>query len=69
MSSVDCKEIRSEVAIKWLVEHNATFYCAYCNHEFDGVPQLPGRCPKCRRKLTKICMPILEPKQRTKLSL
>jgi predicted Zn-ribbon and HTH transcriptional regulator len=67
MSSLDCKEVKSEVAIKWLVEHGAEFYCSYCGYVFDELPQLPGKCPKCRRRLTKICMPILEPKQRIKL--
>ena len=67
MSPVDCKEVRSDLAIKWLVEHGAMFYCAYCDYIFDKIPQLPSKCPKCRRKLTKICMPIFEPKPRTKL--
>jgi predicted amidophosphoribosyltransferase len=67
MSPVDCKEIGSDLTIKWLVEHGAEFYCSYCGHVFDQIPTLPGRCPKCRRKLTKICMPMLEPKPRTRL--
>jgi len=67
MSSVDCKEVKSDLAIKWLVEHDATFYCAYCGYEFDKTPQLPGKCPKCKRKLTRICMPIFEPRQRIRL--
>ncbi len=67
MSSLDCKEIRSEVTIKWLVEFGAKFYCGYCGYEFDVLPRLPDRCPKCRKRLTKICMPIFEPRQRIRL--
>jgi predicted Zn-ribbon and HTH transcriptional regulator len=65
--SNDCKEVKSEVTITWLVEHNAEFYCSYCGYVFDKLPQLPGRCPKCKKRLTKICMPILEPRQRIRL--
>jgi rubrerythrin len=65
--SSDCKEIRSEVTITWLVEHGAEFYCSYCGYVFEKLPKLPGRCPGCGRKLTKICMPILEPRQRIRL--
>jgi rubrerythrin len=67
MPSVDCKEITSDVTIRWLAEHGAKFYCVYCGYVFDKAPNLPTNCPKCRRKLTKMCMPILEPRPRTKL--
>jgi len=66
-SPTECKEINSDVAIKWLVEHNAKFYCWYCNYEFDTLPNLPCKCPKCNRKLTKLCMPIFEPRPRVRL--
>ena len=67
MSSLDCKEVGSDLAIKWLAEHGATFYCGYCGHEFYEVPKLPGKCPKCRKRLTKICMPTFEPRPRVRL--
>jgi len=66
-SLADCKEVGGDLAIKWLVEHGAKFYCAYCGHEFDKMPELPGKCPKCEKRLTKICMPIFEPRPRIKL--
>jgi len=67
MSSVDCKEVKNELAIKWLAEHGAEFYCSYCGYVFRKVPQLPTKCPKCGKKLMKICMPIFEPRKRNKV--
>jgi rubrerythrin len=67
MSSVDCKELISDVAIKWLAEYGAEVFCAYCGYVFDEMPKLPSKCPKCGRKLTKLCMPIFEPRPRVRL--
>jgi rubrerythrin len=67
MSPADCKEVMSDLAIRWLVEHNAKFYCAYCGYTFKKMPKLPTSCPKCRKRLTKICMPIFEPRPRVRL--
>jgi hypothetical protein len=31
------------------------------------LPKLPTSCPKCKKRLTKMCMPIFEPRPRIKL--
>jgi len=38
-----------------------TYFCAYCGHEFEDLPKLPVKCPRCGRKLTNFSKPVVEP--------
>jgi DNA-directed RNA polymerase subunit RPC12/RpoP len=38
-----------------------TYFCAYCGHEFEDLPKLPAKCPRCGRELADFSKPLVEP--------
>jgi len=42
------------------------YFCQYCGYEFAGKPQLPTKCPRCRRPLQQFGEPIIALRKKKK---